>query len=136
MRNNRITSLVIQQESWGILAPNEDSSHELKINKQGVVIHNIYNGANDKPIREYKYEVNLNIINDFFDFIENTIMIDSWGNDYSVDVFDGYHWTIKIRHSDNSVKKIEGTVQPPPKEKKLEIFIKEMIPFEEEPWIF
>ncbi len=136
MKSKRITSLTIQQESWGLLAPDEDSSHELKINRRGTVSHNIYAGSKEKPARVYKYKVGIDKIEEFFNFLENKIKIHSWTDDYSVDVCDGYHWTIIVRYSDNRIKKIEGTVEPPPEGKKLERLIKKMILFEERPWIF
>lgn len=91
MNNKWITSLIIKHDSWGLLAPNEDSSHELKINRQGAVHHCINNGACDKPSREYMYNVNRGEIENFFIYLENKININNWNEDYIVDVCDGYH---------------------------------------------
>lgn len=136
MNKKRFTSLIIKHDSWGLLAPNEDSSHELNIHRLGVVHHCIYNGACKKPSREYKYNVDKDEIENFFIYLENKININNWDQDYSLDVCDGYHWTIKVRYSDRSIKKIEGTMEPPPGGEKLERQINKIIPFIEKPWVF
>lgn len=40
--------------------------------------------------------------------------------DYSVDVCDGSCWKLKIRHSNNKVQKLSGTVEYPPHGKHIE----------------
>lgn len=64
------------------------------------------------------------------------IQIQDWDEDYSVPVCDGWSWEFKMRHSNNTVKKVIGTVEPPPRGEILKKLIYQLVDFKLEPWIF
>lgn len=88
------------------------------------------------PVSEYEYTVDSNKIDEFFNIIVTKTKILDWQDDYSVEVCDGWTWECKIRHSDNTVKKAVGTIEPPPGEKQLKNLINELADFKVKPWIF
>lgn len=69
----------------------------------------------------------------FFYILEETNEAMTRKLDYNVDVCDGSCWKMKIRHSNNKVQKINGTVEYPPHGKRIE---RELIRLCEEANIF
>lgn len=59
-------------------------------------------------------------IENFFKLLEQLDEKSKWESDYRVDVCDGSEWELKLRYNDNRIKKIQGTVKPPPNAKRLE----------------
>lgn len=132
----RITSIEIINVSWGLSCSSDIENHKLSIYRNGRIKHGLYDGYSDSiAIKEYSYRIDKNRANDFFEFLTSKIKIEDWQRDYSVDVCDGYHWECKIRYSDNSIKKTEGTVEPPPKATRLRKKILGLVKYEIEPWI-
>ena len=66
-----------------------------------------------------------NKVNKFFDFLEKAY--DEWETDYRVEVCDGSEWKVRMWHSSHKVKKVCGTVEYPPKGKKIEKYIRSFI---------
>ncbi|MBS4025025.1 MAG: hypothetical protein KGZ96_05050 [Clostridia bacterium] len=131
----RITSIEIKNTSSGLYSVDEIISETLKIYRTGKIKHHQYNGLSDKPVKEYKYKVETAIIEAFFDNLVTKIKVQAWHDDYTVEVCDGWAWECKIRHSDNTVKKVVGTVEPPPRWNLLKNQIYKLAPFKVEPWI-
>lgn len=135
MDDKKITSIIIINTSWGLIIGDEISEEVLTIYRKGKIRHQLYNRQSDKPAREYEYDVASSDINSFFKSLTDIFRVNEWEADYSVDVCDGWHWELKIRYSDNTIKKIEGTVEPPPKGELLKKYILELADYNVEPWI-
>lgn len=55
------------------------------------------------------------------------IAAESAQQEYMVEVNDGYHWRLLLRHSDKHVQIVEGTVDAPKAAKKLETYIENIL---------
>lgn len=106
----------------------------LKICRTGEIKHQQYNGRSDKPVNEYTYKVNAIEMEEFFRLLVSEIRIQDWDDDYSVAVFDGNLWECKIGHSDNTIKRVRGTVEPSPKGEQFKRLILKLTDFVVEPW--
>jgi hypothetical protein len=135
MLHNRITSIEIKNISCGICSPGEISTETLIIYRKGKIKHLQFNGLSEIPVNEYVYNVYKNKMDKFFDDICTKIKIQEWKDDYSVEVCDGYTWECKIRHSDNTIKRVVGTIDPPPNGRQLNNLINKLVAFKVEPWI-
>jgi len=131
----KIKSIEIKNASCGLCSPDEIISEALIIYRKGKIKHLQYNGVSDKPVNEYEYKVDKNMMDAFFDMIVTKIKIQDWKDDYSVEVYDGYTWECKIRCPDNTIKKVVGTVEPPPSGKRLRNLINKLTDFKVKPWI-
>lgn len=85
-----------------------------------------FNGLNILLSKE-EFFANRELINDFFDFINDMDANNNWKEDYSVMVCDGSQWEMKLRYNDKTVKHIKGTVVKPDKGRKIEKMIKGML---------
>lgn len=85
------------------------------------------------PVEEYEYKVDRNKMEEFFEQLVSTIKVQDWNRDCSVEVCDGWNWKCKIRHSDNTIKKVIGTVEPPPRGKQLRNKIYKLTNFKVKP---
>ena len=133
--NKKITSIQIKNTSCGLCSVNEIIAETLKIYRTGKIKHLLYNGLSDKPVEEYNYIVNTIKMDEFFDMLVTKIKIQDWNEDYSVEVCDGWSWECKIRHSDNTIKQVVGTVEPPTRGEQLKNRIFKLTAFEVKPWI-
>ena len=136
MSDKKITSITIRNESWGLICGDQIAAHEVDIFRNGVVKHELFNGLSKNPIMENRYKTNQSVMENFFDYLENDIGIETWDSDYSVEVCDGWHWIVSIRFSDHHVKKIVGTVEPPPRSKEIEDYLTKIVKFKVDPWMF
>lgn len=136
MNDKRITSIVTHNISHALSSGEDVAAQKVHIYRHGLVKQQIFNGMSKLPIREYKYKVNRKEIERFFRFIEHEIRVESWEDDYSILVYDGWSWEFSIRYSDNNIKKVIGTVESPPQGKRLEEHINNLVVFNEEPWLF
>jgi hypothetical protein len=135
MDDKKITSIKIKNTSSGLISEDEISEEVLTIFRRGKIRHQLYNGLSDKPVKEYEYNVVSGEINKFFNSLTDIIKVNEWESDYRVPVCDGWYWELKIRCSDNSIKKVEGTVEPPPKGELLKKYILALADYKVEPWI-
>lgn len=133
--NKKITSIEIRNQSNGIYNSDEIVAEAVKIYDNNKIRHTQYNGWSDNPVNVYEYEVNNDILDKFFDKLINEIKVDVWEDEYIVEVFDGWSWEIKIRFSDNSIKKIVGTVVLSPMSYRLKDEIFKLCDFNVKPWI-
>lgn len=136
MLNKRITSIEIENTSWALCSSDEIVSEILKIYRNGDLKHFQYNGMVKKPVNAYIYKVDNAKIEEFFNTIVTKIKIQDWKDDYSVEVCDGKAWECRIRHFDNTIKKVIGTVEPPPRGKQLINLINKLADYKVKPWIF
>ena len=136
MNIKEITSIEIRNKSSGPICGDDVVTQKLIIYRNGKVEHYLYNGISLDPIKEYVYRVANNEIEQFFTFLTDEIKIGRWKDYYSVPVCDGWSWVLDIRYSDHTIRKISGTVEAPPRGKRLEEYIKKMISFKDRPWIF
>lgn len=134
--NKKITSIEIENTFFALCSVYEITREILKIYRIGKIKHYQYNGIFNHPFSEYNYKVNASEMDEFFKFLIIEIKVQSWNDDYSVEVCDGCSWECKIRYSDNTVKKITGTVEPPPRGNQLKNWIYKLAAFQVEPWIF
>lgn len=130
----KITSIMIEHQSWALLPGNDIGSHTTFISRRGKIRHSLFRGSAAAQVDEYK--IDRTASEAFFDFLESDISIDGWEDDYSVPVCDGWHWVLTIRHSDNCVKKVEGTVEPPPRGKEIDRAIRKLVRYKRRPWLF
>jgi len=135
MPHKKITSIEIKNTSCGLCSPDEITSETLIIYRKGIIKHFQYNGLSDIPVNEYEYKVDKSKIYVFFDLIVTKIKIQNWQDDYTVEVCDGWTWECRIRHFDNTVKKVVGTVEPPPNAKQLKNIINKLADYKVIPWI-
>jgi hypothetical protein len=134
--NKKITSIKIINTSWGLIDIGEIAEQALTIYRTGKIKHQIYNRASDKPVNEYEYKINKADMNSFFNYLTDNVNIQEWKEDYSIEVCDGWCWELKIRYSDNTIKKVIGTVEKPPKGDQIEEYILKLTRFKVKPWIF
>jgi len=135
MVEKRITSIEIKNTSSGLCSVDEIIAETLRIYRTGKIKHQQYNGLSEKPVGEYEYKIDASKMDAFFNILVTKIKVQTWNADYSVEVCDGWSWDCKIRYSDNTVKKIAGTVEPPPRGNQLRNQIYKLTAFEVEPWI-
>lgn len=133
--NKEIVSIEIKNKSNGIYNVDEIIAETFKIYRNGKIKHMQYNGVTEKPVKKYHYKANAEIINKFFEALISVFKIQNWKADYSVEVCDGWSWSIKITYIDNSTKKVVGTVDLPPMGKQLKEEIFKLHDFDVKPWI-
>lgn len=131
----KITSIEIINTSSGLYSSDEIIAEKLRIFRAGQIMHQQFNGLSVKPVNEHEYNVAPDEMNVFFEVLVNKIKIQNWIDDYSVEVCDGWAWECRIRHSDHTIKKVIGTVEPPPKGNQLKKLIYKLVEFVTEPWI-
>jgi hypothetical protein len=133
----KLTSIEItNRASGGPYYEDEIVAETVKIYRTGKIKHLQYNGLSEKPINEFDYTIEVAEMNTFFDQLVSDIKVYDWVEDYSVPVCDGWSWEFKIRYSDNKIKKVIGTVEPPPRGDLLKSLINKITDFQVEPWIF
>ena len=132
----RITSIEITNRASGPYNAEEIVAETVKIYRTGKIKHFQYNGLSEKPVNEFDYKISSAEMNTFFDLLVSRIKIQDWNEDYSVPVCDGWSWEFKMRHSNNTVKKVIGTVEPPPRGKQLRSSIYKLTDFQVKPWMF
>lgn len=133
---SKITSIEITNRSSGPYYEDEIVVETVKIYRTGKIKHLQYNGLSEKPVNEFDYKIGTAKMSTFFDQLVSRIMIQNWNEDYSVPVCDGWSWEFKMRYSDNAVKKVIGTVEPPPRGKQLRSSIYKLTDFQVKPWMF
>ena len=136
MKAKKITSVEISNTSWGLCRFEDIIRHKLILYRRGRIKHLLYNGLSDSPIQEHSHAINAEEMEAFFERLVSEYKVQDWEPDYSVDVCDGMHWEIMIRHSDHTIRKIKGTVEPPPRGKKLREDIYKLADYVVEPWLF
>lgn len=85
-----------------------------------------YNGMNTM-LTETRCKVPKEDIEGFFLMLEQMDAENSWQSDYRVMVCDGWSWTVRIRYSNGTVKRVEGTVDLPPNGNKITKKIRNML---------
>ena len=133
---SKITSIEITNRASGPYYEDEIVVETVKIYRTGKIKHLQYNGLAEKPVKEFDYKICSAEMNTFFDLLVSRIKIQDWNEDYSVPVCDGWWWEFKMRHSNNTVKKVIGTVEPPPRGKQLRSLIYKLAAFQVKPWMF
>ena len=134
MKENIITSFEIRNTSWGERTLEDIIVQQLTLDRTGCIKHSLFNSLSDLPVEEHEYNVDTSKMEIFFDFISS--IIQSWETDYRVEVCDGWHWQVNIKYSDNTFKKVVGTVQSPPNGELLRQHIYDLVDFKVNPWIF
>ena len=130
----RIKSINIRHKSLDLLCPFDIAEHRVDINETGKVMHFLYNRENRKAVNSYCYCADKYWTRDFLNFIE-PITAD-WGIDYSIDICDGYEWRCTLKYDDGTSKLIDGNVIPPPFSDDVERRIRNLVSFDEAPWLF
>ena len=111
----RITSFGITWCDWSLHCIEDIDKHITTISRNKCVIRQLmFNEVSKEPLSIYEYMVSRNQCEGFFSFLRDVALVDEWQNDYSVLVCDGWSWESKIRYSNNTIKKVNGTVKPPP----------------------
>lgn len=131
----KITSIEITNRASGPYYEEEIVVETVKIYRAGKIKHLQYNGLSEKPVKEFDYKISSAEMNTFFDFLVSRIKIQDWNEDYSIPVCDGWSWEFKMRHSNDTVKKAMGTVEPPPRGKQLRSSIYKLTDFQVKPWM-
>lgn len=132
----KITSIEITNRASGPYYEDEIVAETVKIYRTGKIKHLQYNGLSEKPVNEFDYKIDSAAMNIFFNQLDSRIKIENWNEDYSLPVCDGWSWEFKMRYSDNTVKKVIGTVEPPPRGDLLKNLINKLTDFKVKPWIF
>ncbi len=133
---NQIKSIVIIDQTSVFGFADEIFCHITEVYRHGRVRHCLHSIEIPSQVQEYNYAVDSNKCESFFEFLEEEIRLDEWNNDYSVEVCYGYYWTMFIYHSDDTVKRVRGTVEPPPKGQEVEEALLKLVNFKVKPWIF
>lgn len=131
--DKRINSIEITNVSSGCIGPDDISKFSTKIFRSGQIEIKSYK---PQPFEVYKYKISDNGIKEFFDKLLIDIKVLEWKDNYSVEVCDGYHWDVLVNFSDGTIKKVEGTVEPPPNGKLLEEMIYALLNYQVKPWVF
>lgn len=136
MLDKRLTSIEFQNTICEPYITDEIIMQKLTISKTGEIRHCIYNGRQEELIEDFKYKINVGKMAEFFDFLVSKIKVQEWSPDYSDLKNNSRSWKCKIRYSDNTIKKVIGTVDPPPNGKKLMNQILKLVDYELKPWLF
>lgn len=129
-----ITSIEVSNASQGLCCGASIVQHVLKMHRTGEIIHSLYTGMKDKPAERFTYEADPKSMESFFRLF--TDIQSEWKDDYDVYVLDGWRWECLIRHEGGTVRKVTGTVEPPPYGKLLSTMIRNLADFTVEPWLF
>lgn len=132
----KITSIEITNRASGPYYEDEIVAETVKIYRTGEIKHLQYNGLSEKPVKEFHYKIGTAEMSTFFNQLVSRIKIQDWNEEYSVPVCDGWSWEFKMRYSNNTVKKVIGTVEPPPRGKQLRSSIYKLTDFQVKPWMF
>ncbi len=130
----RIKSISIVHKSLGLLQSSDIAQHRVDINETGKVKHFLYNRENTKAENSFYYNADKYWTRDFLNFIEP--ITTDWEKDYSVDVCDSYEWRCTLKYDDGTSKLIQGNVVPPPFSDDVECRIRNLVAFDEVPWLF
>jgi len=133
---SRVTSITIKNYSCGMCSAEEVTCHVTTVYRAGKIKHCLFNGLSVAAVKECEYSIDKQQCEAFFIFLSEEVKIDEWLNDYSVPVCDGWSWDVQIRHSDHSIKKVSGTVEPPPHGIEIERSIRKLVRFKKKPWLF
>jgi hypothetical protein len=133
----QITSLKIEWHNWGMILIGKDILKvSTTIYRRRFLAKNEIFINEEKPNRSEICKCDKNNIETFFQYLEKSVCIQNWNDDYSVPVCDGFCWKTIIRFSDHSCKIVKGTVEPPPFAKDIEKQILELAKFKEKPPLF
>jgi hypothetical protein len=132
--DKKITSIELTNTSHMLSDGSSIGEHHLRLERAGTIVHSLYTGRKDKPAERDTYEADPNAMESFF--LLFTDIQAQWKDDNEVVVMDGWSWECLIRHADGSIRKVTGTVNPPPYGKSLGTSIRKLADFKVKPWIF
>lgn len=115
-----ITTIILEWENWGLCSGDDICSTKLIVSKnKRSIVYEEFNGRNECIAKqEGTFE---SMYGDrFFWILDESFPLLSEKADYSVPVCDGFCWRLKLRHSDRTITKINGTVEYPPNGKRIE----------------
>lgn len=122
---DRITTFKLHWYDCGLSYGYDVVYEEITVNRnRNKLVFVQYNGFRDEVGSE-EIKLNKADVQIFFEFLETNEA--KWKTDYSVRVCDGWSWELRMGHSSHRIKKIYGTVEYPPKGKRIEKYIRSFI---------
>ena len=91
------------------------------------IIYNGFNGISKEPQEHEVFPMQPELCEQLFTLLENAEAHNEFEKDYRVMVCDGSAWEMRLRHSDNTVSLIEGTVEVPTHGEEIEKYIRTAI---------
>ncbi len=132
-----ITSFSIDWQSWDLQRSDEISRHVTIVNRnKRTVRHQMFDSVSKEPIEDREYQISGEQCDVFFEYLNDKANIFEWRDDYCVEVYDGWHWDVRIRFSDNTIKHTEGTLEPPPHGERIASLILALAEYSEQPLLF
>ena len=115
-----ITSLELKWEDWSCHCVYDVSETKIRIYKNtNRIVYEEFDGMG-KVLSKQEGQLNKGSGDRFFYILEEINNEITRQSDYSVEVCDGSCWKMKIRHSNNKIQKLNGTVEYPPHGKRIE----------------
>lgn len=111
-------------------------TESLELRRSGEIKHNYYNHYGDKIVKTNSYLVSTEEMERFFEKAQDSVKIDSWDLDYRLKVQNCHEWNCEVKYDDNSVKKIIGNIDYPPKGREFISNILDLTSYKDDPWIF
>ena len=118
--NTMITSIVLEWQSCGLCCSEDIICSKTKVFRRNCnITYEEYNGEGNL-ITSLQGLFTKSEGEQFFLLLEDVNDVITTATDYTVPVCDGSYWLLKLRYSDHTVRKIEGTVEYPPYGREIE----------------
>lgn len=102
--NNKITSIEIKHQNWGMMMADEISKYSLKISEKGVDIK-YYSSVINLLVQSYEYSGSKEKTKEILEKLITDVKVLEWEEDYSEPACDGFHYDIIIVLSNGLIKK-------------------------------
>ena len=121
----RITSLQIDWYDNGLTSGDSIVHQVISVyrNKKQIIYRG-YNAISKDPQETFTVPMGTEQCEDLFSLLEKAECDKDFDRNFIVRVCDGWAWDMRLRHSDNSVTLIEGTVEYPTHGEEIEKYIR------------
>ena len=135
-----ITEIRFETTESGVLRPNQERVHDVRITRDGQIVHVILStkeaaGRGMRHIRD-EYQIGPGTAAAFLDSLTADFGIGGWPTDFGSPVLEGRTYEITIRHDDGTVRRSRGTVDLPPGGEAVRNAVIGLAAFKRKPWIF
>ena len=125
---SRITSLRIDWYDNGLACGDSIVHQAVSVYRNKLqVAYRGYNAIRKEPIESFDISIDAGQCEALFSLLESAESAKDFEQDFSVQVCDGSAWDMRLRHSDNRINLITGTVEYPKHGAAIERYIREAI---------
>lgn len=133
-----IRSIRFETTESGPLRPNEDRVHDVRITRDGVIIHEIIaiDDAGGIFHQKDEYEIDPDQSAAFLESLLTDFRVNQWKTDFGSPVLEGRTYEVTVRYDDGAVQRSRGTVDLPPGGQAIREAVRQLTVFKQEAWIF